>query len=306
MLTLRWYGGSQVTSWPWSSIRPDVGSSKPADHPERRRLAAAGRSEQAEELAVAHLEVDVIDGDRVAELLDHIDEPDVDLSHSRVLPRSGAQPGELGSLQGRLPRPCATSSVSPDGGPRIGVAREGCQGRELRIGNGLPAARFVALARDLARTSQQFATAGAAHCGDSGCATSRTAGRAWPPDRGRMDHIDAIAADIHRHQRTQPRMPTLTEAAILDVLRTVQEPELGRDIVTLNMVKDIAIDGQSRRDDDRADDAGLPAQGRDRGQRAGGADRRSAPASVDDHLGRDGPARGAAPGRAAPARTSRT
>ena len=39
-------------------------------------------------------------------------------------------------------------------------------------------------------------------------------------------------------------MPTLTEAAILDVLRTVQEPELGRDIVTLNMVKDIAIDGE--------------------------------------------------------------
>ena len=59
-------------------------------------------------------------------------------------------------------------------------------------------------------------------------------------------------------------MPTLTEAAILDVLRTVQEPELGRDIVTLNMVKDIAIDGAVRRDDDRADDAGLPAEGRDR------------------------------------------
>src|SRR5262245_25902044 len=38
-------------------------------------------------------------------------------------------------------------------------------------------------------------------------------------------------------------MPTLNEGAILDVLRTVQEPELGRDIVTLNMVKDIAIDG---------------------------------------------------------------
>jgi ATP-binding protein involved in chromosome partitioning len=40
-------------------------------------------------------------------------------------------------------------------------------------------------------------------------------------------------------------MPTLTEAAILEVLGTVQEPELGRDIVTLNMVKDIVIDGQS-------------------------------------------------------------
>ena len=40
-------------------------------------------------------------------------------------------------------------------------------------------------------------------------------------------------------------MPTLTEAAIYDALRHVQEPELGRDIVTLNMVKGIAIDGSS-------------------------------------------------------------
>ena len=38
-------------------------------------------------------------------------------------------------------------------------------------------------------------------------------------------------------------MPTLTEGSILDALRQVQEPELGRDIVTLNMVKSIAIDG---------------------------------------------------------------
>jgi ATP-binding protein involved in chromosome partitioning len=40
-------------------------------------------------------------------------------------------------------------------------------------------------------------------------------------------------------------MPTLTEATILEALRQVQEPELGRDIVTLNMVKSIAIDGSS-------------------------------------------------------------
>jgi ATP-binding protein involved in chromosome partitioning len=39
-------------------------------------------------------------------------------------------------------------------------------------------------------------------------------------------------------------MSMLTEAAVLDALRTVQEPELGRDIVTLNMVKEIVIDGQ--------------------------------------------------------------
>ena len=39
------------------------------------------------------------------------------------------------------------------------------------------------------------------------------------------------------------QMTTLTEGAILDALRTVQEPELGRDLVTLNMVKRIAITG---------------------------------------------------------------
>ncbi|MEA2549120.1 MAG: ATP-binding protein involved in chromosome partitioning, partial [Chloroflexota bacterium] len=38
-------------------------------------------------------------------------------------------------------------------------------------------------------------------------------------------------------------MPTLTEGAILDALRQVQEPELGRDIVTLEMVKGIVIEG---------------------------------------------------------------
>ncbi len=35
----------------------------------------------------------------------------------------------------------------------------------------------------------------------------------------------------------------LSESAIYDALRNVQEPELGRDIVTLNMVKDVAISG---------------------------------------------------------------
>ena len=33
----------------------------------------------------------------------------------------------------------------------------------------------------------------------------------------------------------------LSEAAVMDALRTVQEPELGRDIVTLNMVKDLEV-----------------------------------------------------------------
>ncbi len=38
-------------------------------------------------------------------------------------------------------------------------------------------------------------------------------------------------------------MPTLTEAAILSALSQVQEPELGKDIVTLQMVKNIVIEG---------------------------------------------------------------
>jgi ATP-binding protein involved in chromosome partitioning len=41
------------------------------------------------------------------------------------------------------------------------------------------------------------------------------------------------------------RMPTLSEAAIIDALRHVQEPELGRDIVSLEMVKSIAIEGSN-------------------------------------------------------------
>jgi ATP-binding protein involved in chromosome partitioning len=38
-------------------------------------------------------------------------------------------------------------------------------------------------------------------------------------------------------------MTAISEAAVLDALRTVQEPELGGDLVTRNMIKDLAIDG---------------------------------------------------------------
>ena len=130
-----------------------------------------------------------------------------------------------------------------------------------------------------ARSSQRCATSAASrHCVASRCATVAAAAgrRGLPSIAGRMTHIDASARrypNATSRRGAQPRMPTLTEGAILDVLRTVQEPELGRDIVTLNMVKDIAIDGRRRRVHDRADDAGLPAQGRDRAQRRRGADR---------------------------------
>ena len=38
-------------------------------------------------------------------------------------------------------------------------------------------------------------------------------------------------------------MLQITEAAVMDALRHVQEPELGGDLVTRNMVKDLRIDG---------------------------------------------------------------
>jgi ATP-binding protein involved in chromosome partitioning len=38
-------------------------------------------------------------------------------------------------------------------------------------------------------------------------------------------------------------MPSLTHDVVIDALRTVQEPELGRDLITLDMVKDVVIDG---------------------------------------------------------------
>jgi ATP-binding protein involved in chromosome partitioning len=40
-------------------------------------------------------------------------------------------------------------------------------------------------------------------------------------------------------------MSVITEASVLAALRTVQEPELGGDLVTRNMIKDLAIDGSS-------------------------------------------------------------
>ena len=38
-------------------------------------------------------------------------------------------------------------------------------------------------------------------------------------------------------------MSAISEASVLAALRTVQEPELGGDLVTRNMIKDLAIDG---------------------------------------------------------------
>ena len=40
-------------------------------------------------------------------------------------------------------------------------------------------------------------------------------------------------------------MPQIDEATVMQALRAVQEPELGKDIVTLEMVKELALSGTS-------------------------------------------------------------
>ena len=96
-------------------------------------------------------------------------------------------------------------------------------------------------------------------------------------------------------------MLQITEAAVMDALRHVQEPELGGDLVTRNMIRDLAIDGAKVAFQIELDDAGLPAQGRDRVARPRRArpDRRR---GGRPDLGRQRPPRGAADRGAAAAR----
>ena len=75
------------------------------DHPQRRRLAAAGRAEQGEELARVHREVDVVDRDELPEALRDAAQRDVwslPFLHARRTIQN-AQRGCPGRTKGRDP-----------------------------------------------------------------------------------------------------------------------------------------------------------------------------------------------------------
>ena len=55
-----------------------------------------------------------------------------------------------------------------------------------------------------------------------------------------------------------------TSEQVLAALRTVYDPDLHKDLVTLGMIKNIRIDGPKRGLYRGTDHAGLPAEGRDR------------------------------------------
>ena len=67
--TLRWFGGLRVMSTPSIVIVPAVGMLEAGDHPQGRRLAAAGRPEERDELAALGGQVEVLHRDDVAEAL---------------------------------------------------------------------------------------------------------------------------------------------------------------------------------------------------------------------------------------------
>jgi ATP-binding protein involved in chromosome partitioning len=50
---------------------------------------------------------------------------------------------------------------------------------------------------------------------------------------------------LHGNERTLTKVYMITKEAVIEALSQVQEPDLGKDLVTLNMVKDIEIDGKN-------------------------------------------------------------
>src|SRR4051812_42864100 len=61
--------------------------------------------------------------------------------------------------------------------------------------------------------------------------------------RYRRVHRQKFRPLLTRRDPTQ--MTSLTHDAVIDAMRTVQEPELGRDLISLDMVKNVVIDGAS-------------------------------------------------------------
>ncbi len=88
MLTGRSYGGIAVMSTPSMKILPDGRPLEAREHAQQRRLAAARRAEQAEDLLLVDVERDVVHGDEVAELLGDLLDPHVGL---RVRVRPGLE-----------------------------------------------------------------------------------------------------------------------------------------------------------------------------------------------------------------------
>ena len=82
----RWRGWASVMSRPSTSSVPGGHLLEPGDHPQQRRLAAAGGADEDEELAVGDVEVHVADRDDAVRV--HLRQAaDADVGHLRLLLR---------------------------------------------------------------------------------------------------------------------------------------------------------------------------------------------------------------------------
>src|SRR5262249_2749053 len=92
-----------------------------ADHPQRRRLAAARRPEQREEAAALDLETEVVDRDDVVELLRDVDEPHIRLlRHCRTLVQASASTApRMETIWSNSPSPATSGGeICTTGSPR--------------------------------------------------------------------------------------------------------------------------------------------------------------------------------------------
>ena len=66
-----------------------------------------------------------------------------------------------------------------------------------------------------------------------------------PDDVGRVAHLEAETAEELVDRTPEPTEPAdgFTEAGIREALRDVRDPEIGRDLVSLNMIRGIDIAG---------------------------------------------------------------
>ena len=77
MLTGRRLAGTPIIDLPRMRMSPEVGCSKPGDHAHQGGLAAAGGSEDREELAGRDAERHVVDGRVAAEALGDVDDVEI-------------------------------------------------------------------------------------------------------------------------------------------------------------------------------------------------------------------------------------
>ncbi len=97
------------------------------------------------------------------------------------------------------------------------------------------------------------------------------------PDRPAYGRSELVSTTPRAPQESA--MPPVTDAAVLDALRPIVDPDFGKSIVDLGFVKNLRIDGRERLVRDRAHDARLPGEGGVREGRAR-ARRRRSPAST--------------------------